>query len=214
MALDNPLIWSVVIPVKVLAVAKSRLAGLADSDRRALALAMAVDTVAAAISSPIVGAVVVVSDDRAVAAEVAILGATTVADNPGAGLNGAIATGAEHAMARWPGQGIAGLLADLPALRTEELTAALRAASAVPNAFVPDAAGAGTTMYTARPDSDFRPRFGARSRELHRQAGAAELNLPGIASLRQDVDTLDDLRSAAVIGLGRRSAALALQMAD
>ena len=43
---DNPLAtWSVVMPVKVLAQAKSRLAGLAGPRRGELALALACDTV-------------------------------------------------------------------------------------------------------------------------------------------------------------------------
>jgi 2-phospho-L-lactate/phosphoenolpyruvate guanylyltransferase len=210
MAPDTPLTWSVLVPVKLLAQAKSRLADLPDTDRRALALAMAVDTVAAAVACPLVGAVVVVSSDSAVAAEVTVLGAEVVADTPGAGLNRVLRAGAEHALARWPGYGLAALLADLPALSSGDLTVALTMASAVPQAFVADAAGSGTTLYTARPGTDFSPRFGPRSRALHRQAGATELNPPRIAGLRQDVDTLDDLRSAAAIGLGRRSAALEL----
>jgi 2-phospho-L-lactate guanylyltransferase len=209
MAVDTPLTWSVVIPVKVLAIAKSRLAGLVDADRRALALAMAADTVAAAVACPVVGAVVVVSDDPTVAAEVAPLGAVAVADTPGAGLNRALAAGAEHAAERWPGHGLAALLADLPALSAGELTTALTAAAAMAQAFVADVAGSGTTLYTAQPPSPFRPRFGPRSRTLHQEAGAIELNPPGIAGLRQDVDTLADLRAAATIRLGRRTAALA-----
>ncbi len=210
MALDNPLTWSVVIPVKVLALAKSRLADLADPDRRALALAMAVDTTAAAVACPVVGAVVVVSDDPAVAAEVTALGARLVPDSPGAGLNQALIAGAAHAASRWPGHGRAALLADLPALSASELTTALTAASAVPQGFVADADGLGTTLYTARPGTEFNPRFGARSRALHRQAGVIELDLCRIAGLRQDVDTLTDLDRASAIGLGRRSAALAM----
>jgi 2-phospho-L-lactate guanylyltransferase len=210
MAVDTPLTWSVVIPVKVLAIAKSRLAGLDDADRRALALAMAADTVAAAISCPLVGAVVVVSDDPAVAAEVSPLGAVATADTPGAGLNRALTAGAEYAAERWPGHGLAALLADLPALSARELTAALTPAAAEAQAFVADAAGSGTTLYTARQGKQFMPRFGPRSRTLHQQAGAIELNPPGIAGLRQDVDTLADLRAAAAIGLGRRTAALAM----
>ena len=209
MAVDTPLTWSVVIPVKVLAIAKSRLAGLDDADRRALALAMAADTVAAAVACPLVGAVVVVSDDPAVAATVAPLGAVAVADTPGAGLNRALAAGAQHAAERWPGHGLAALLADLPALSARELTAALTAAAGVPaQAFVADAAGSGTTLYTARPGVPFLPQFGPRSRTLHQRAGATELNPPGIAGLRQDVDTLADLRAAAAIRLGRRTTAL------
>src|SRR5580658_540486 len=96
MAVETPLTWSVVIPVKVLAVAKSRLAGLADADRRALALAMAVDTVAAAVACRLVGAVVVVTDDDDVTGEARSLGAQVIADNPGSGLNQALIAGAEH----------------------------------------------------------------------------------------------------------------------
>ena len=44
--------WSLVVPVKVLARAKTRLATLAGPDRPALALAMAADTVAAALRCP------------------------------------------------------------------------------------------------------------------------------------------------------------------
>lgn len=209
MAVDTPLTWSAVIPVKVLANAKSRLAGLDDLDRRALALAMAVDTVAAAVGCPLVGAVVVVSDDPAVTSEVASLGAVAVAEG-GAGLNRALLAGATYAAERWPGYGLAALLADLPALSAGELTTALTAAAAVTQGFVADAAGSGTTLYTARPPSAFRPRFGPGSRVLHQRAGAAELNPPGIAGLRQDVDTLADLRAAAAIRLGRRTTALRL----
>lgn len=220
MAVDTPLTWSVVIPVKVLTIAKSRLAGLGDADRRALALAMAADTVAAAVACPLVGAVVVVSDDPAVAAEVAPLGAVAVADAPsgsvngagvnGGGLNRALTAGAEHAAKQRPDHGVAALLADLPALSPGELTSALTAAATVAQGFVADAVGSGTTLYTARPESPFLPRFGPRSRSRHRRAGAVELSPEGIDGLRQDVDTLADLRAAAVIGLGRRTAALAM----
>jgi 2-phospho-L-lactate guanylyltransferase len=210
MAVDTALTWSVAIPVKVLATAKSRLAELRDADRQALALAMAVDTVAAAVACPQVGAVVVVTSDEAVAAEVSALGALVLADSPGRGLNPALVSAAGYAAERWPGYGRAALLADLPALSARELTVALTAASSAAQAFVPDAAGIGTTLYTARPGADFSPRFGPGSRGLHKQAGATELELAGVAGLRQDVDTVADLHAAAMIGLGRRSAALAM----
>ena len=210
MAVDDPLTWSVVIPVKVLARAKSRLAELTDHDRRALALAMAVDTVAATVACPLVGAVLVVTDDQAVAGQVRSLGAQVIPDSQAADLNRALLAGAEHAAACWPGNGRAALLADLPALSAGELAVALAAASSVTQAFVADAAGTGTTLYAVRPGGSFSPRFGPHSRARHRQAGVAELDLADIAGLRQDVDTLADLRSAAAIGLGDRSAALLL----
>jgi 2-phospho-L-lactate/phosphoenolpyruvate guanylyltransferase len=205
------LAWSVVIPVKVLAQAKSRLAGLPDEDRRTLALAMAADTVAAAVACPLVGPVIVVTDDPVVRSDVSALGAEVIADPPAAGLNLALIAGAEHAAARWPGHGRAALTADLPALAASELATALTAASFLTQAFVADAAGSGTTLYTARPGTAFTPRFGSWSRERHREAGATELDPPGIAGLRTDVDTLADLRRAAAIGLGRRSAAFLRQ---
>ncbi len=205
MGTDIPLTWSVVIPVKVLARAKSRLAGLGPGEREAVALAMAADTVSAALASPAVGAVVVVSDDQSVRSEVEALGAEVIPDVPGQGLNEALAAGALHASAHWPGRGVAALTADLPALSAGELTAALTAAAQAEQAFVPDAAGSGTTLYTARPEVAFRPLFGPQSRTRHRLAGAAELDLPGIPGLRRDVDTLADLNAAERIGLGHKS---------
>ncbi len=208
MGTDIPLTWSVVIPVKVLARAKSRLAGLAEGEREAVALAMAADTVAAALASPVVGAVVVVSDDPSVRAQAEALGAEVIPDRPGQGLNEALTAGAWHVAARWPERGVAALTADLPALSYGELTAALRAADRSGQAFVPDAAGSGTTLYTARPDAMFRPLFGPQSRTRHRLAGAAELDLPDIGGLRRDVDTLADLAAAERIGLGARTSSV------
>lgn len=207
MAPHTKLTWSVVIPVKLLAHAKSRLAGLPSPDRQALVLAMAADTVAAAISCPLVEVVAVVTDDPAVGAEVRALGAEVIPDRGRAGLNRALITGAEHAARARPGCGRAALTADLPALSGQDLRTALTAATAAPNAFVPDAAGTGTTLYTARPEARFEPLFGPMSRQRHGQSGAVELSLPPDSGLRRDVDTLADLDTATVIGLGRRTVA-------
>jgi len=205
MGSETRVAWSVVIPVKLLAQAKSRLGGLAAADRQAVALAMAADTVEAALACQAVADVVVVSDDTAIRTEAEALGAEVIGDVPKAGLNEALSAGADHAAAHWPGRGIAALTADLPALSSTELEAALTAASAVTQAFVADAAGSGTTLYTAMPGAAFVPRFGPQSRMRHRRAGAVELNLQGIPGLRCDVDTMADLQSAALIGLGSRT---------
>jgi 2-phospho-L-lactate guanylyltransferase len=211
-AADAPGTWSVVIPVKVLARAKSRLTGLAGARRPELALALAADTVAAAVRCREVAAVIVVSDDQAAAAELAGLGALVIPDEPGDGLNPALVHGAAVAAALRPAAATGALAADLPALRPAELGRALRAAASWPEAFVPDAAGSGTTLYTAAPGSRFQPRFGPGSRQRHRLAGARELDLAGIAGLRRDVDTPADLNSAAGLGLGPRTAAIAPQL--
>ena len=207
--------WSVLMPVKVLAEAKSRLAGLAglSGPRRAeLALALASDTVTAVLGSDTVARVVVITDDQDAALALAALGAQVVPDEPHAGLNAALRHGAGYAAARWPGEGTAALSADLPALRPEQIGRALRAAAGWPTAFVADAAGDGTTLYTAAPGAAFRPAFGPASRARHAAGGAAELDLGDIPGLRRDVDTPADLRGAAALGLGRHSARLAAEL--
>jgi 2-phospho-L-lactate guanylyltransferase len=208
----TPLAWSLVIPVKVLARAKSRLTELAGSRRPELALALAADTVAAATGCPEVAAVIVVSDDPAAAAELTGLGALVIPDDPDDGLNPALRHGAATATGLRPDAGTAALAADLPALRPAELGRALRAAADWPQAFVPDAAGSGTTLYTAAPGSRFQPRFGPGSRLAHLGAGAAELDISGIPTVRRDVDTPGDLGSAARLGLGRHTAPIAAEL--
>jgi 2-phospho-L-lactate guanylyltransferase len=207
--------WSVLMPVKVLAEAKSRLAGpagLSVPRRAELALALASDTVTAVLGSDAVARVIVITDDPAAAAALAGLGALVVPDEPRAGLNPALRHGARFAAARWPGEGTAALSADLPALRPEQVSRALRAAAAWPTAFVADAAGDGTTLYTAAPGAAFRPAFGLASRARHAAGGAVELGLDGIPGLRRDVDTPSDLRGAAALGLGPHSAPLAAEL--
>ncbi len=210
---DNPLAtWSVVMPVKVLTRAKSRLAGLAGPRRGELALALACDTVTAVLACDAAARVIVITDDQVAGVTLTGLGALVVPDEPRDGLNAALRHGAAHAGARWPGSGTAALSADLPALRPTELGRALRAAQAWPTAFVADAAGDGTTLYTAAPGAAFRAAFGLASRARHAAGGAVELGLDGIPGLRRDVDTPSDLRGATTLGLGPYSAPLAAEL--
>ena len=204
--------WSVLLPVKVLAQAKSRLAELAGPRRGELALALACDTVSAILQTAQVARVVVITDDQVAAAALRELGALVIPDEPRDGLNAALRHGAAFAAARWPGCGTAALSADLPALRPAELMRALHAAAAWPTAFVADAAGDGTTLYTAAPGAAFRPGFGLASRARHAADGAAELELADIPGLRRDVDTPADLRGAAALGLGPHTAPLAAEL--
>ena len=208
--------WTVLMPVKVLARAKSRLAVLAGQRRRELALALASDTVSAVVACPEVARVLVVTSDAVAGPRLAALGAHVVGGEPTgatAGLNAALHYGASVAASRWPGGGIAALAADLPALRSAELGRALRAACLVgTSAFVPDAAGVGTTMYACLPGAAFRPMFGGASRTRHAASGAVELSLDGVPGLRRDVDTPEDLRAAIMLGAGFRTTALAEEL--
>ena len=204
--------WSVLLPVKVLAQAKSRLAELAGPRRGELALALACDTVSAVLRTAQAARAVVITDDQVAATALRELGSLVIPDEPRAGLNAALRHGAAFATARWPGCGTAALSADLPALRPAELMRALHAAAAWPTAFVADAAGDGTTLYTAAPGAAFRPGFGLASRARHAADGAAELELADIPGLRRDVDTPADLRGAAALGLGPHTAPLAAEL--
>lgn len=201
----QPRAFGVVVPVKQVSVAKSRLRPLGDRARRDLVTAFAVDTVLAASECRIVEQVLVVTDDVQLARGLAELGVHAVPDGESGSLNATLQQGAAELLRRSPALAPVALCADLPALRPAELELALRAAGQSSPAFVPDAAGVGTTLYTAPSLGDFDPRFGTGSRAVHLGYDVEELALAGIESVRQDVDTPDDLRAAATLGLGPRT---------
>jgi len=199
--------WVVVVPLKPLSRAKSRLPGRPDADRGQLARAFALDTVRAAAACPQVASVVVVTDDQDVRDAVTALGASWTAD-AGGGLNLALDAAAAQVRASHPESHVAALLGDLPSLRPLELSAALELAADVPRGFVADASGIGTTLLTAGPGAQLECRFGPRSRAAHAASGAVALE-PGIVpGLRRDVDTDVDLWDAQRLGVGPATAAL------
>lgn len=198
--------WTVVVPVKRLEVAKSRLRGaLPGVPHEALASALALDTVRAVLACDAVAALLVVTGDPELAGAVRAAGAAVLPDPPVAGLNAAFRHGAA-AVDGW----VAGLTADLPALRPAELGAALRAAGHRPRVrhFVADAPGDGTVLLAAPPGVPLDPRFGPGSAAAHAASGALPL-VGAWPTLRRDVDTPADLAVAARLGLGPRTAALA-----
>jgi 2-phospho-L-lactate guanylyltransferase len=168
--------------------------------------------VAAALACATVRGVAVVTGDALAGRELAALGAHIVADEPGGGLNAALAHGAEAVRARDPECAVAALNADLPALRPRELARVLAAAAEFPRAFLADAAAIGTTLLAASPGRELLPAFGGDSRARHRTSGAVELRLDAVDSVRQDVDTREDLRAALTLGVGPRTAAAAARL--
>jgi len=202
-----------VIPVKSLHAAKSRLRGAADCGigdatvHARLALALAHDTIAAVRATHHVRHVLVVTSDPVVAAELTAAGVAVAPDGPVPGLNPALEHGAALLRARHPRSVLGGLQADLPALRPAELDAAIELAMAAfavgpaQRAYCADAEGTGTTLLLCAPGADLDPRFGPGSAQRHRRSGAYPLDgdWPG---LRRDVDTEADLRQAAGLGLG------------
>jgi 2-phospho-L-lactate guanylyltransferase len=194
----------VLLPVKSPGTGKSRLSSLPDEHRRRLAAAFAADVVRACLATPEVGLVVIVSDDGDFAASLAGGGAVTLAD-PGGGLNAALRHAAAHAHVERPDLQPAALLADLPAVTPRDLGAALaRAGTDRGSWFVRDADATGTTFYSAPYDA-FEPRFGPGSAAAHVAGGARPM--PGeLATLRRDVDDLDDLDAAVALGVGPATA--------
>lgn len=202
--------WGVVVPVKRLDVAKSRLAAYGDEARRELALAFAADVVAAALACAAVVEVLVVTDDARAADLLVGLGARVAPDSPDAGLNPALSHGADLLRERRPHLGVVTVSADLPAVQPGELAAALQAVPRAGRAFVADSSGTGTTLLAAAGRACLLPSYGAGSAARHRASGA--LQLTGTPGLRRDVDTPDDLRDALALGVGRRTGELAARL--
>ncbi len=200
--------FGVVVPVKPAGRAKSRLAGLGDRLRQELTTAFACDTVTASLACLDVVAVLVVTDDLALADRVRAEGAAAVPDGRPGDLNASLWQGAAELYRRHPGFRLVGLCGDVPCLRPEELSVALRGAAVLRGpAFVPDAAGVGTTLYTAPVLATFAPAFGPSSRQAHLGSGAVEVGVH-LPSVRRDVDTPEDLAAAEALGLGPATAAV------
>ena len=189
--------WTVLVPVKALPRAKSRLAGFSpDADSHAnLVRAMREDTMRAARDAPNVARVLRIGDRPSVEHDL-------VQERPG--LNAAVVEGARHARERWPADAVAALVGDLPALTLAELAQALDAAARHRRAFVADSSGTGTTLLTAAAGTDLEPAFGPGSAARH---ASRAVPLPAGEGLRQDVDTEADLRAALLLGVGPRTTA-------
>ena len=204
-----------VVPVKTLALAKSRL-NVSDDLRRALVLAFAVDTVTALQANAYVSGVVVVTSDPDVEREMAALGVRLLRDD-GTGLCPAVRAGGASAASWWPSGGVLVVPADLPCLAAADVTAvlsagqrtdaALTAGQRTDGAFLPDRSGNGTTILLSAPARPVIPRYGPGSAIRHRALGLRCLD-DGPPGARLDIDTVADLQAASALGLGPRTAAV------
>lgn len=189
--------FRVVIPFKGAPNSKSRLAARFDDlARHALALAFLQDVVAAARATPDVAGVMIVSSEPGLPALFPTapgLAPIEITADPQQGLNGAIAHGIRAARAADARAPVAVLLGDLPELTADELSGALAAASRHPLAYVPDAAGSGTSLVALAADETAEPRFGAGSAAAHAAAGFVPLDVSVESGLRRDVDAPDDV---------------------
>lgn len=211
--------WNILLPVKQLLLAKSRMVPLDAALRQELALAFALDTVELLLSVPDVAHVHVLTADLSVQAGLA--GIEPVGDrsariqlipepdqyalNPALhGLNPALRGGLTEIRRRSFAGPVAILTADLPAARPAELAEALSAARAQQRAVLLDADGEGTVLLAANSAALLAPQFGPDSGARHIAQGHLPLDgdWPG---LRRDVDSVPMLASAAALGLRPRS---------
>jgi 2-phospho-L-lactate/phosphoenolpyruvate guanylyltransferase len=204
-----------VVPIKRLARAKSRLRGAVSGSHADVVLALLQDTVTAAARAAGVRRVLVVCEDPRVTKaftgiESGIESAVESVDERGLpGLNAALQHGADLLRADDPRGVVGALQADLPALRPPDLAAAI-AEAAGRRAFCPDRQGTGTTLLLSTPGGPLAPRFGPGSAAAHLASGALAVGA-GLASLRCDVDTAEDLAVATALGLGQRTASALAQ---
>ena len=197
----------VVVPLRGLEVAKTRLGGQLDAEERLdLVTGLLERTLAAAAACPSVDHVLLVSPDPAARELGRELGAQTVPD-PGGGLNAALSAARDHAV----GQGAETLVvlpADLPRVTPEAIGEVVAAADLARDpargivAVVPDRHGSGTNALLLHPPDVIPFAFGRGSRARHvaaaEAAGAILVEVEGALTL--DVDTPDDLLLAEVGG--------------
>jgi 2-phospho-L-lactate/phosphoenolpyruvate guanylyltransferase len=188
-----------IVPMKPPRVGKSRLRGAVDEPAHPdLVLALAADTLTAA--ARVVRRILVVATDPPAVASLRRLGVEVADDGGTSDLNSALRHGEALLRAGDPESVVGALQADLPALRSDELTAALAEAGGR-RAFVADAEGTGTTLLLSAPGEPLEPRFGTGSALAHTGTGATALAAP-LPTLRRDVDTPADLARAEELGLG------------
>jgi 2-phospho-L-lactate guanylyltransferase len=202
--------WTVVLPVKELAVAKSRL-GPPGAARTAIALAMARDVATAAAACSVVGGVLVVTDDPRAAEGVPA--DWVEPDVPHDGMSAAVAYGAAAAAARRPTQGVVVLASDLPALAPGSLQAVLESFEGS-RGVVADWSGVGTALLAAAPGVPLAPSYEGGSFAAHRGSGALDLTALADQGLRHDVDTVDDLAAVIAIGVGPATAQAVMDHRD
>ena len=191
----------VIVPVKRLGEAKSRLgAVLAPEARAELVLAMLEDVLTAARAAHD-GPLLVVTPDADYEAAAARAGAELLAD-AGGGYNAALTQALGSATTLEAGSALV-LPADQARAQPSELRSAIEALERAEVVVAPSRDG-GTGLLGLRPPDAIVPAFGLESAARHRALGEAAgrrvewLELP---SLRDDVDSVDDLlREGAPLG--------------
>jgi 2-phospho-L-lactate guanylyltransferase len=192
--------FALLMPVKTLTLAKSRLEVPEPDQREPLMRAFALDAITAASHANAVRQVYVVTDEPGFEID----GAIRLPDEGDGDLNRALHHASLRVRLLDPAMAVAAMCADLPCLLPEDLEIALTAGTA-PRWFVADASGGGTTLLAAGPGVDLDPHFGPGSAARHADSGATSVRA-AVPTLRMDVDTEADLARATSLGVGVHTA--------
>ena len=191
----------VIVPVKGLGEAKSRLASVLGPEQRASLVLAMLEDVLIAVRAAHDGLLLLVTPDEECAPAAQRAGAELLADE-GGGYNAAVAQALAAAGAREAGAALV-LPADQPRARPEELRTAIEALGECGVVVAPSRDG-GTGLLGLRPPGAIAPAFGIGSGARHRALGEAaglEVGWLELPSLRDDVDEAADLlRAGAPLG--------------
>jgi len=197
--------WLAVVPVKPAAAAKTRLVGVDEPQRMALARAFALDTVAAVAAALSVGTVVVVTSGNEWPQPWPGDADVLVVTDDLAGMNDAVRRGMSWVRQHRSEAAVAVFPADLPAATPAAVECFLRRAAAHERSVLADIEMVGSTALTASPGAALRPAFGPASLHHHLTGGAVLVELSGLEPLRRDVDLAAHLRAAVRLGVGPRT---------
>ena len=205
--------WSVILPVKPLDSAKSRISG-DRTDTQRLAIAFLEDAIAALLGSKSIADIVVVTSDPHIAHLSEQAGCRVVDDREAPGINAAVHLAA---LSCPPDHPVMVVVSDLPTLDPGTVDRITSLAGAHVRSFLPDADGRGTTIWCTTDPRSVQTAFGSDSAALHAASGAVDLAAAGGADLwrgRQDVDTREDLQRASTLGLGAHTRAVLAQAVE
>lgn len=190
-----------IVPAKALDRAKGRLAALlTEEQRRALALAMLQDVLAALKATPRIALVAVVSPDDDVLALSRDAGAEAIPEPPSVrGINQALSHALDVISPRGP-DALLVLLADVPGVTPADLDALLDALPASQGVVISPSHDKGTSALLMRPPGVIPFRFGPNSFPAHKRETVARripTEVVRLDALSRDIDSPDDLRAFA-----------------
>lgn len=197
------------LPVKKLREAKQRLSEEFDPDQREeISRALLSDALDLCEKTPFLRWSIVTADTEA-AADARRRGLVVV-DDPGAGLNAALAAGIQEARAAGAGS-ITIIPVDVPLATAEDVHDLFDTGATSDVALAPSHSDGGTNALYLSPPDALRPRFGPASLRAHLDEGHAaglRCSILDLSRLAIDIDTPEDAREVAKEGGSSRTAQL------